>query len=99
MDPIIDPFRSVLVSIASDCTNDNLKNMKFLCVGRLPEGRLEAISNPLDFFNELIHECYLESDKKQYLASLLFHIGRHDLKNRLQGHEGNLVYFVFRDVL
>lgn len=88
MDPVIDPFKSLLLSIANDVSKDDFTNMKFLCSGCIAEGRLEAIEKPQQLFTELIHECHLSSDKKNYLASLLFHIGRHDLKNRLLGQEG-----------
>lgn len=94
MDPVIDPFRSLLLSIANDCSDDDFANMKFLCNGCISEGRLEAIASPQQLFTELIHECFLASDQKKYLASLLFHIGRHDLRNRLLGKEGkNLILF------
>ncbi|KAK3750569.1 hypothetical protein QZH41_009811 [Actinostola sp. cb2023] len=87
MDPVIDPFRSLLLSIANDCSDDDFTNMKFLCEGCIPEGRVDAIATPRQLFTELMHECYLNSDKKHFLASLLFHIGRHDLRNRLLGKE------------
>jgi hypothetical protein len=53
---------------------------------------LEAISSPLALFTELLHECFLSKDEKQPLASLLFNIGRQDLKNRLLGKEGKLIF-------
>ena len=96
MDPVIDPFRSLLLSIANDCSDDDFTNMKFLCEGCIPEGRVDAIATPQQLFTELMHECYLNSDKKHFLASLLFHIGRHDLRNRLLGKEGKMDCLSFR---
>ncbi|XP_031574990.1 uncharacterized protein LOC116308656 [Actinia tenebrosa] len=87
MDSLIDPFRALLLSIANDCTDEDFTNMKFLCSGCLPEGRLEDISSPRELFIELIHDCIISKDEKQPLASLLFNIGRQDLRNRLLGKE------------
>lgn len=90
MDPLIDPFRALLLNIANDCSDEDFTNMKFLCSGSLPEGRLEAISSPRELFIELIHDCIITNEERQPLASLLFNIGRQDLKNRLLGKEGKV---------
>ena len=91
-------FMPLLLSIAKDLTDEDLENLKFLCEGTIPTGHLEAILQPRQLFTELIRCCALSDENKDPLASLLFHIGRHDLRNRLLGVEGgkmNNVLFWF----
>lgn len=88
MEPHVDPFLQTLLSISKELNDDDFKNLKFLCEGTIPFGRLEAISRPQELFIELMHSFALNNDNKDYLAVLLYHIGRHDLRNRLLGIEG-----------
>ena len=81
-------FLSLLLSIGRDLTDDDFENLKFLCQGTIPEGRLENVSRSRELFLELIHCCDLSEENKDPLSSLLFHIARHDLRNRLLGVEG-----------
>ena len=81
-------FLSVLLSIGRDLSDDDFENLKFLCQGTVPAGRLENITRSRELFLELIHCCDLSEENKDPLSSLLFHIGRHDLRNRLMGVEG-----------
>ncbi|EDO34625.1 predicted protein [Nematostella vectensis] len=96
MEPRIDPFRSLILSIANDCTDEDVTNMKFLCVDTLPEGHLESVATARDLFTELMHNCYLSKDKRDCLASLLYHIGRHDLRNRLLGKQETTLTLAFQ---
>ena len=81
-------FLSLLLSIGRDLTEEDFENLKFLCQGTVPASRLEDICRPRALFLELIHCCDLSEQNKSPLASLLFHIARHDLRNRLLGIEG-----------
>ena len=81
-------FLSLLLSIGHDLTEEDFENLKFLCQGTVPASRLENISRPRELFLEIIHCCGLSEQNKSPLASLLFHIARHDLRNRLLGIEG-----------
>jgi len=88
-------FLSVLLSIGRDLSDDDFENLKFLCQGTVPAGRLENITRSRELFLELIHCCDLSEENKDPLSSLLFHIGRHDLRNRLMGVEGGAVTKAF----
>ena len=81
-------FLSSLLSIARDLTGEDFENLKFLCQGTVPASRLENISRPRELFLELIRCCDLSEENKDPLSSLLFHIARHDLRNRLLDIEG-----------
>ena len=81
-------FLSLLLSIGRDLTDDDFENLKFLCQGTIPASRLENVTRPRDLFLELIHCCDLSEGNKDPLSTLLFHIARHDLNNRLLGVEG-----------
>lgn len=81
-------FLSLLLSIGDDLTKEDFENLKFLCRGTVPANHLENISRPRELFLEIIHCCGLSEQNKSPLASLLFHIARHDLRNRLLGIEG-----------
>lgn len=88
MEPQVNPFLQTLLSIAKELDDEDFKNLKFLCEGNVPSGRLEAISRPQELFIELMHTFALSNENKDYLAVLLYHIGRHDLRNRLLGIKG-----------
>lgn len=88
-------FLSSLLSIARDLTGEDFENLKFLCQGTVPASRLENISRPRELFLELIHCCDLSEENKDPLSSLLFHIARHDLRNRLLDIEGGAVTRAF----
>ena len=80
-------FLSLLLSIGRELTDEDFENLKFLCEGTVPASHLEAVTRPRELFLELIHCCDLSDENKDPLSSLLFHIGRHDLRNRLLGVE------------
>ncbi|XP_074630959.1 uncharacterized protein LOC141889538 [Acropora palmata] len=88
-------FLSLLLSIGHDLTEEDFENLKFLCRGTVPASRLENISRPRELFLEIIHCCGLSEQNKSPLASLLFHIARHDLRNRLLGIEGGAITRAF----
>lgn len=88
-------FLSLLLSIGRDLADEDFENLKFLCEGTIPAGRLENVTRPRELFLELIHCCDLSEENKDPLSSLLFHISRHDLRNRLLGVEGGAVSKAF----
>lgn len=81
-------FLSVLLSIGRELTDEDFENLKFLCEGTIPASHLETVKRPRELFLELIHCCDLSNDNKDPLSSLLFHIGRQDLRNLLLGVQG-----------
>lgn len=88
-------FLSLLLSIGRDLSDDDFENLKFLCQGTIPASRLENTTRPRELFLELIHCCDLSERNKDPLSTLLFHIARHDLNNRLLGVEGGAVTKAF----
>lgn len=67
-----------------------------MCEGTVPASHLETVTRPRELFLELIHCCDLSDENKDPLSSLLFHIGRHDLRNRLLGEERAAVTEAFK---
>lgn len=67
-----------------------------MCEGTVPASHLETVTRPRELFLELIHCCDLSDENKDPLSSLLFHIGRHDLRNRLLGVERAAVTEAFK---
>ena len=91
MEGNIDPFLKRQLSIARDLSEEDFTNLKFLCQSFIPEGRLEDLSTPQKLFTELKHGGLLNNEKTDTLASLLYHVGRSDLRNRLLGIEGKYI--------
>lgn len=92
MERNIDPFLKRQLLIARDLSDEDFTNLKFLCQSFIPEGTLEDLSTPQKLFTELRHIGLLSDEKTETLASLLFHVGRSDLRNLLLGIEGNYVW-------
>jgi len=88
-------FLSLLLSIGRDLTDEDFENLKFLCQGTIPASHLENLTRPRELFLELIRCCDLSEQNKDPLSTLLFHINRHDLNNRLLGVEGTFLSFDF----
>lgn len=89
-------FLSLLLSIGRELSDEDFENLKFLCEGTVPASHLETVTRPRELFLELIHCCDLSDENKDPLSSLLFHIGRHDLRNRLLGVERAAVTEAFK---
>ena len=83
-----DPFKVILLDISQELTTTNLDGMKFACEGKIPDGVLERITQPLELFKELEHRNILAETEKDFLAELLLHVGRQELARKLLGMDG-----------
>ncbi|XP_078372057.1 uncharacterized protein LOC144655634 isoform X2 [Oculina patagonica] len=71
-------FNAFLVTIADEITEEELKEMKFLCQepnNNLPRGRLDRIKEPLHFVNFLREKGKIWPENVSYLVWLLDNIG------------------------
>ena len=83
-------FHAQLLKISERFLQEDFLKLKLVCQDVIPEGILERMTSAADLFVELEHRGFLSEQKKDYLASLLFQIGRHDLKNKLVGIKSKL---------
>ena len=80
----IPDFNAFLVSIAEEITEEELKEMKYLCARQknnnyLPRGKLDAIKNPHEFLSFLHQRDKICPEDVSYLVWLLKGIGCTDL--------------------
>ena len=71
-------FNAFLVQIAGEITQEELKQMKFLCQGpnnNLPRGELDAIENPRELFSFLRRKGKIWPEDVSYLIWLLRNVG------------------------
>lgn len=67
-------FNAFLVSIADEITNEEVKEMKFMCLepnNNLPRGHLDRIESPREFLNFLREKGKIWPEDVSYLVWLL----------------------------
>ena len=64
-----------MLQIAHEIKSDELADMKFLCDGDLPRGKLEAIANPRELLNVLRKSGKIKPGEVMYLVTLLEKVG------------------------
>jgi len=85
----INPTRSLLLKISKKLTNEELKDMKYLCSERIADGVLEDIKTVLDLFNKISQLDDTGDNGISYISELLKEIGRENLSNELLGIPNN----------
>lgn len=91
-------FSASLFRIANEITQEELKEMKFLCInpGRineLPRGKLDSIENPVEFLDFLRVRGKIRPDDVTYLVSLLKNIGNVQLANTVMEELGKMALY------
>ena len=77
-------FNYFLLQIASEIKSDELADMKFLCEGDLPRGKLEPIANPRELLNFLKKSGKIKPGEVMYLVTLLKRVGLVQLAERVR---------------
>ena len=93
-------FDYFLLQIAHKITNDELADMKFLCEGDLPRGKLEPIANPVELLNFLRKSGKIKPGEVMYLVTLLERVGLVHLAEIVmeQGKTSKLLFsFIIND--
>ncbi|KAL9986672.1 hypothetical protein ACROYT_G000846 [Oculina patagonica] len=80
-------FNAFLVTIADEITEEELKDMKFLCLepnNNLPRGRLDRISEPRRFVHFLRESGKIWPEDVSYLVWLLDTVGKKQLADMIR---------------
>ncbi|XP_040826915.1 FAS-associated death domain protein [Ochotona curzoniae] len=83
----MDPFLVLLHSVSASLSSDELRELKFLCNGRVGKRKLERVQSGLDLFSVLLEQNDLEPERTDLLRDLLLELRRHDLLLRLEAFE------------
>ncbi|NXS02768.1 FADD protein, partial [Oxylabes madagascariensis] len=75
----LDPFLSLLHSISSGLSAQDLFSMKFLCCDKIGKRRLDAVQSGWELFSILMEQQEITKDNLEGLKSLLRHVQRRDL--------------------
>nr|UCK81519.1 caspase-8-like protein [Arenicola marina] len=76
------PFRVMLKTISDALSKYDIAALKFLCSEIIPSSKLESLHNGLGLLGQLEDRRYITPLQCQFLAELLFRIGRRDLVKR-----------------
>ncbi|PNI66889.1 CASP10 isoform 1 [Pan troglodytes] len=76
-------FREKLLIIDSNLGVQDVENLKFLCIGLVPNKKLEKSSSASDVFEHLLAEDLLSEDDPFFLAELLYIIRQKKLLQHL----------------
>ena len=93
-------FNYFLLQIASEINSNELEEMKFLCSGDLPRGKLQAIANPRELLNFLKKSGKIKPGEVMYLVTLLEGVGLVQLAERVMrlGKTSKLLFsFIIND--
>ncbi|NXR73682.1 FADD protein, partial [Pycnonotus jocosus] len=87
----LDPLRSLLHSISSRLSGQELADMKFLCLDKIGKRELAKVQSGHELFNKLLEQQEITKDDLTLLKELLQHIKRRDLLSEVeQFEEGQL---------
>ncbi|NXS31921.1 FADD protein, partial [Pomatostomus ruficeps] len=79
----VNPFLSLLHSIASGLSDTELSAMKFLCRDKIRKGKLETVRSGRELFSILMEQQEIAPDNLEFLKRLLQHIDRGDLVSQV----------------
>uniref|UniRef100_A0A2R9CBN6 Caspase 10 n=1 Tax=Pan paniscus TaxID=9597 RepID=A0A2R9CBN6_PANPA len=83
-------FREKLLIIDSNLGVQDVENLKFLCIGLVPNKKLEKSSSASDVFEHLLAEDLLSEDDPFFLAELLYIIRQKKLLQHLNYTKGEV---------
>ncbi|NXS15556.1 FADD protein, partial [Mystacornis crossleyi] len=79
----VDPFLSLLHSISSGLSDEELSALKYLCSDKIKKRKLEAVQSGRELFSILMEQQEIARDSLEFLRKLLQQIDRGDLVARL----------------
>lgn len=87
-------FNKFLLQIANEIKSDELDDMKFVCQGALPRGKLELIASPKELLNALRRSGIIRPGEVMYLVTLLEGVGLVQLAERVkEGGKTSILLF------
>ena len=87
------------LSIEEELTDDDFEKLNMLCGLPIPVSRLETAKRPRrERLCDVPHYSEPSDENKHMLSSLLYHIGRMDLRNRLLGVQGKYLTWKLVDL-
>ena len=78
--------RTFLLELSNSLGVKDLKQLKFLCTGKIGERQLEGIDEGYQLFGALEKRNLLSKNNKKFLASILDDAGREDLSIKLNNY-------------
>lgn len=79
----VNPFLSLLNSIASGLSDSELSMMKFLCSDKIGKRKLDEVKSGRELFCILMERQLIAHYNLEYLKKLLQHINRNDLLSQV----------------
>lgn len=76
-------LNQLLYDIDNNLGQEDFESLKFLCMGLIPNKKLEKMRSSLDLFEELQKSGELSEDNMFILPELLYLIGQHNLLKKL----------------
>ncbi|PIO26994.1 hypothetical protein AB205_0070360 [Aquarana catesbeiana] len=76
-------LNQLLYDIDNNLGQEDFESLKFLCMGLIPNKKLEKMKSSLDLFEELQKSGELSEDNMFILPELLYLIGQHNLLKKL----------------
>lgn len=76
-------YRTFLLGISEQITEEKLRQLKYLCSDDIPEGDLEKISCPLDLVRDLERRQKIGIDNLSFLQNLLSNVRCVQLANEV----------------
>ncbi|XP_018425649.1 PREDICTED: caspase-10-like, partial [Nanorana parkeri] len=73
----------LLYDIDNNLSQEDFESLKFLCVGIIPNKKLDKMRSCLDLFDDLQKSDVLSEDNYCILQELLYLIGQHSLLKKL----------------
>ncbi|KAM5138055.1 FAS-associated death domain protein [Mantella aurantiaca] len=80
----MDDFNVLLLKISDKLSDDELRDMKFLCKDKIPKKKMETITKPTDLFTKLMEMTEISKDNPSFLIELLQRIHRDDLTQEVK---------------
>ena len=80
-----DAFERKCLTILKQCTREDLKKMKGLLQGVLPNSKLQKVQEPWELFYLMVDAKLLSPDNLSHLDDMLSSAGRQDLRQQFKG--------------
>lgn len=80
-------WNALLLEVSNNLSNEQLKQLKFLCRDTIGKRQLEKIDTGIKLFEVLSERGELGADNKDHLCQLLREIRRQDLAEKINGFE------------